>query len=181
MIIKKTFKFYAAHRNEEIGGKCANLHGHRYGIDCFFEVRRKNSISTPFADFDERVGRLISQNYDHGMLIHRGDPLYRTLKEHMKKHGEHLKLKLLEGPTSVENLAYTLFSEISAIGFSLVKIQVRETDTSVVEYSLNDWKTDRARFAYGRDTAEGDEQRLQQPAPVASYASACVTVLDAEA
>ena len=180
MIIKKSFKFYAAHRNEEIGGKCANLHGHRYGIECFFEVRRQNSISTPFAEFDERVGRLISENYDHGMLIHRADPLYRTLNEHMQTYGEHLKLKLLEGPTSVENLAYTLFSEISAIGFQLLKIEVRETDTSVVEYTLSDWKSDRAKFAWGRDATEGGADHLQL-APVASYANACVTVLDAEA
>jgi len=61
MIISKQFKFYAAHRNEEIGGKCANLHGHRYGITCKFEVRRVSSISTLFSEFDDRDGRLIAE------------------------------------------------------------------------------------------------------------------------
>ena len=39
MIIQKEYKFYAAHRNEELTDKCRNLHGHRYGVTCFFEVR----------------------------------------------------------------------------------------------------------------------------------------------
>tara|TARA_Y100001978_G_C23575271_1_gene376219 strand:- start:24 stop:569 length:546 start_codon:yes stop_codon:yes gene_type:complete len=181
MIIKKTFKFYAAHRNEEIGGKCANLHGHRYGIECFFEVRRRNSISTPFAEFDERVGSLIKKGYDHGMLIHRGDPLYQTLSEHMRVHGEHLKLKVLDGPTSVENLAYTLFSEISALVFALMKIEVRETDTSVVEYTLSDWKADRAKFAWRRDDVHPEKQFGALGVPSTSFSDACVTVLDTEA
>lgn len=160
MLITKAFKFYAAHRNEEIGGKCANLHGHRYGLKCHFEVHRQNSISTPFSAFDERVGRLISQSYDHGMLIHKGDPLYHTLKQHMRAHDEQFKLKLLEGPTSVENLAYTLFSEISALGFCLVKIEIQETDTSHLEYSLSDWKADRAKFAWRCEVDEKDEKAL---------------------
>ena len=37
MIIQKDYRFYAAHRNEELTDKCRNLHGHRYGIRCLFE------------------------------------------------------------------------------------------------------------------------------------------------
>ena len=174
MLITKTFKFYAAHRNEEIGGKCGNLHGHRYGLKCHFEVCRQNSISTPFALFDERVGRLIKQSYDHGMLIHKGDPLYHTLKQHMRVHNEQFKLKVLEGPTSVENLAYTLFSEISALGFRLVKIEIQETDTSSLDYSLSDWKADRAKFAWRCEVDERDEQSL---APVTLTSAPCAVAV----
>ncbi|MBC20749.1 MAG: hypothetical protein CMJ74_10890 [Planctomycetaceae bacterium] len=140
MIISKEFKFYAAHRNEEIGGKCANLHGHRYGIICKFEVERVNSVSTPFAEFDDHVGRLIAEQYDHGMLIHRGDSLYSTLKRHEREFNEEFKMKILDGPTSVENLAHMLFTEITELGFRLVQLEVKETDTSVVEYTLEDWQ-----------------------------------------
>ncbi len=55
MIIQKDYKFYAAHRNEELTDKCRNLHGHRYGIRCFFEVERTGSYSTLFADFDDKI------------------------------------------------------------------------------------------------------------------------------
>lgn len=50
MIIRKEYKFYAAHRNEELEDKCRNLHGHRYGLVCHFEVERDGSISTLFGD-----------------------------------------------------------------------------------------------------------------------------------
>ena len=52
MIIQKSYKFYAAHRNEQLADKCHNLHGHRYGITCYFEVERTGALTTLFADFD---------------------------------------------------------------------------------------------------------------------------------
>ena len=55
MIIQKQYKFYAAHRNETLDDKCSNLHGHRYGLKCHFEVERDGSISTLFGDFDARI------------------------------------------------------------------------------------------------------------------------------
>jgi 6-pyruvoyltetrahydropterin/6-carboxytetrahydropterin synthase len=143
MIIRKDYRFYAAHRNEELSGKCRNLHGHRYGLRCFFEVRRSGSISTLFADFDEKVDPLLKEQYDHAMLINIHDPLFETLRDHSRRTGESFKLKRFTAPTSVENLAYQLFSEISAFGFQLVKIEVRETDTSVLSYTRKDWLDDR--------------------------------------
>ncbi len=76
MLIQKDYKFYAAHRNEELADKCRNLHGHRYGIRCFFEVERQGAISTLFAEFDREIEPLIKEHYDHGMLINVHDPLY---------------------------------------------------------------------------------------------------------
>ena len=55
MIIQKEYKFYAAHRNETLQDKCSNLHGHRYGLKCFFEVERKGDITTLFGDFDAKI------------------------------------------------------------------------------------------------------------------------------
>ncbi|MCO6458731.1 MAG: 6-carboxytetrahydropterin synthase, partial [Pirellulaceae bacterium] len=46
MLIRKEYKFYAAHRNEELSDKCRNLHGHRYGVTCFFEVERTGALTT---------------------------------------------------------------------------------------------------------------------------------------
>ena len=67
-------------------------------------------------------------------------PRNKHNKQHEQVHGETFKLKILDGPTSVENLAHTLFNEISALGFQLVQLEVKETDTSIVEYTLEDWK-----------------------------------------
>lgn len=142
MIIRKEYKFYAAHRNEELDDKCRNLHGHRYGLVCYFEVERNGSISTLFGDFDAKVGPLLKQQYDHAMLINISDPLYETLCDHERRTGETFRMKRFALPTSVENLSHMLFSEITDLGFTLNRIEVRETDTSVIIYSREDWIRD---------------------------------------
>ena len=146
MIIRKEYKFYAAHRNEDLHDKCSNIHGHRYGIICFFEVERTGSISTLFSDFDAKIEPYLKSNYDHAMLINVNDPLYLTLCDHMKRTGEDFRFKKFNEPTSVENLSWHLFSEILAMGFILAKIEVKETDSSVFVYSKQDWLKDKLTF-----------------------------------
>jgi len=146
MIIRKEYKFYAAHRNEDLHDKCRNIHGHRYGIICFFEVERNGSISTLFSDFDAKIEPYLKSNYDHAMLINVNDPLYLTLCDHMKRTGEDFRFKRFNEPTSVENLSWHLFSEITAMGFILAKIEVKETDSSVFVYSKQDWLNDKLTF-----------------------------------
>lgn len=150
MIIQKQYKFYAAHRNETLRDKCSNLHGHRYGLKCYFEVERDGDISTLFGEFDQKIEPWLKENYDHGMLININDSLYETLLQHCQRTGEHLRLKLFNGPTSVENLAWMMFTEITEMGFRLNRIEVRETDTSVMSYTREDWIRDNRYFAGGR-------------------------------
>lgn len=155
MIIQKQYKFYAAHRNEELQDKCRNIHGHRYGLTCFFEVERTGNLTTLFGDFDEQIEPLIKNEYDHGMLIHRYDPLFQTLQLHAERTGEEFRLKVLDFPTSVENLCFVLFTEITSLGFRLNRIEVRETDTSVVEYTREDWVADNRRFSESQRETSG--------------------------
>ncbi|MEZ6123224.1 MAG: hypothetical protein R3C49_08635 [Planctomycetaceae bacterium] len=56
-------------------------------------------------------------------------------------------LKVFDGPTSVENLAWILFSEITEMGFELARIDVQETDTSTLIYTREDWVNDNRYFA----------------------------------
>ena len=147
MIIQKDYKFYAAHRNEELQDKCSNLHGHRYGLRCFFDVERGGAISTLFGDFDGKIEPFLASEYDHAMLINVNDSLYETLIDHMQRTGESLRLKEFDGATSVENLAYKLFAEITEMGFRLDRIEVRETDTSVIAYTREDWVSDIRYFS----------------------------------
>ena len=156
MIIEKQYKFYAAHRNETLRDKCSNLHGHRYGLRCCFEVERDGDISTLFGEFDEKLEPWLKNNYDHGMLINRRDPLYQTLLDHCRRTGESLRLKVFDGPTSVENLAWIMFTEITEMGFHLNRIEIQETDTSVIHYTREDWIRDNRYFAAQRT---GDSQR----------------------
>lgn len=163
MMIVKDYKFYAAHRNEELQDKCRNLHGHRYGVRCHFEVQRTGSYSTLFADFDDKIEPFLKREYDHGMLINVSDPLFDTLLDHMRRTGESFKLNQFSEPTSVENLAKKLFGEITEMGFKLAQLEIRETDTSVVLYTFEDWQADLKADA---------EQAAQVPASGASIPSA---------
>ena len=147
MIIQKQYKFYAAHRNEELEDKCHNLHGHRYGITCHFEVERTGELTTLFEEFDREIEPFLKRDYDHSMLIHTGDPLFDTLVGHMRRTGDTLKLTRFSRPTTVENLAHKLFTEITEMGFRLSRLDVRETDTSVVSYTRDDWARDNEGFA----------------------------------
>lgn len=185
MIIVKDYKFYAAHRNEELDDKCRNIHGHRYGLRCHFRVERTCSYSTLFATFDEKIEPHLKEHYDHGMLIHVNDPLFATLQDHMQRTGETLKLKCFNGPTSVENLALMLFEEISAMGFALDRLEIRETDTSVVVYTEEDWIRDRQAMASHASVSTNCESTNcasteapnkstylgRQPAPANSFAN----------
>jgi len=154
MIIRKDYKFYAAHRNEELADKCRNLHGHRYGISCFFVVERKGAVSTLFGDFDDVMEPYLKNEYDHGLLINVNDPLYETLRHHTQRTGECLKLKTFDVPTSVENLALKMFTEITDFGFELDRLEIRETDSSVVIYTHDDWLRDRRRVCAGQDAEQ---------------------------
>lgn len=148
MIIEKQYRFYAAHRNESLHDKCSNLHGHRYGVRCHFQVERDGELSSLFGDFDSRIEPWLKEFYDHGMMIHRHDPLYETLQIHMQRTGEKLKLNVFDGPTSVENLCHKMFTEITEMGFLLHHLQIQETDTSVVSYNREDWLNDNRLFGH---------------------------------
>ncbi|MEQ9406073.1 MAG: 6-carboxytetrahydropterin synthase [Fuerstiella sp.] len=154
MIIKKEYKFYAAHRNETLADKCSNIHGHRYGLRIHFEVERDGAISTLFGDFDARIEPYLKNNFDHGMLINRHDPLYQTLLDHTERTGEHFRLKVLDGPTSVENLAWVMFTEITDMGFRLDRLELQETDTSTLIYTREDWVKDNRLLAASQQQAD---------------------------
>ena len=163
MIIQKEYKFYAAHRNEELTDKCRNLHGHRYGITCFFEVERTGALTTLFGDFDAVIEPFLKEKYDHGMLISIHDPLYQTLLDHQGRTGEQFKLRTFTAPTTVENLAHQLFTEITDMGFRLDRIEVRETDSSVVIYTREDWVADNRYFANESRQAVRCRHRVSRP------------------
>jgi 6-pyruvoyltetrahydropterin/6-carboxytetrahydropterin synthase len=64
----------------------------------------------------------------------------------MQRTGETLKLKRFSRPTTVENLAHELFTEITEMGFRLNRLEIRETDTSVISYTREDWVFDNRYF-----------------------------------
>lgn len=161
MLIRKEYKFYAAHRNEQLTDKCHNVHGHRYGIQCYFDVHRTGALSILFSDFDTRIQPYISDTFDHGMLINVHDPLYSCLCDQMHRTQSPIKLVKFDAPTTVENLAFRLFSDIMAMGFQLHHIEVQETDSSVLVYTKDDWIADTENQSLMRGSLTQLVTRLQ--------------------
>jgi len=127
MTITKHFKFYAAHRNEEIGGKCAAIHGHRYGITVTVAEARQGSITILFEDIEKRVKPLLDQ-LDHSLLLHTSDPA----RDALLSSGACCRVYEVPFPTSAENMAEHLLAELRATGLNVVELTLQETDTSIV-------------------------------------------------
>jgi 6-pyruvoyltetrahydropterin/6-carboxytetrahydropterin synthase len=127
MTITKHFKFYAAHRNEEIGGKCASIHGHRYGVVVTVSEPRNGSVTMLFDDIEKRV-KLLLDRLDHSLLLHVDDPA----RDSLLSSGACYRVYEVPFPTSAENMAEHILSELRATGLNVVELALQETDTSIV-------------------------------------------------
>lgn len=144
MRITKKFHFYAAHRNQHLADKCYNIHGHQYQVEATFLVPPRDphsGVTTVFDRFDE-IDMWLKLHYDHAMLIDRADPLLDYLIEFQKDQHRKLRLVIMPRATSVENLAYHLFSQIRQKGFALQELVIQETTTSIVRYTRDDYEQD---------------------------------------
>lgn len=125
--VTKRFHFYAAHRNQEIGGKCANIHGHRYGLSVTVQEPMNGSVSILFEDLQNKIQPLIDE-LDHSLLLDVHDPAGMKLKQ--SKACE--KIFVMNQPTSAENLAIDLFERVEKAGLNVIKLELQETDSSTV-------------------------------------------------
>lgn len=143
MLIKKEYKFYTGHRNQEIEGKCRNLHGHQYLLSVYFEVLRRGSVSTLFSEFDDVIEPWIKENLDHRFFLDLNDSLAITFSEHKQKYGEDLGLCLLPFPSSVENVCLFIFYNlVERYKFNINRIELKETSSSTIMYNFEDFELD---------------------------------------
>lgn len=128
VIVTKEFHFYAAHRNEEIGGKCANIHGHRYGLVVSVEAEKKSSISMLFGEVEAFVEPLL-RRLDHCLILNKSDPCAPALVH----SGACGKVYWIDGPASAENVAENLIGFLrNKCGLKVASLTLRETDSSSV-------------------------------------------------
>jgi len=125
--VTRSFHFYAAHRNAEIGGKCANIHGHRYGLDVTVREPAKGSVTILFEELEERVKPLIEE-LDHSLLLNKSDPAAGGLIA----SGACNKIFFVSGETSAENMAYVILGRLEKLGLNVTEVVLRETDSCTV-------------------------------------------------
>lgn len=130
-IIKRSFYFYAAHRNDDLPGeRCFSIHGHTYFLDCHFECKKPTdrSFSVLFSTIERLVTKVIDP-FEHSLMLSRQDPWLPALQQ------VPTKLCLLDATPSAENVAQVLFQRIKEeTGLRLVQVDLRETTTSIVSY-----------------------------------------------
>jgi len=78
-------------------GKCSTLHGHRYSFEMAVTGKTLDNIGVliDFGVLKTRLGGWIDQNWDHTMILQKGDPLIRALYSQGRD-----KPPLLEIPTA---------------------------------------------------------------------------------
>lgn len=135
MIVTRTFKFYAAHRNEYLSDKCSNLHGHRYGVEV--ELRpvcmSDAGVSILFGEIEALLAPTF-ERFDHALLIHRDDPARQALLD-TQACG---KVVLMDKPTSAENLCLELLARCIAACPHVNAVTLRETDSCTVRMDRDD-------------------------------------------
>jgi 6-pyruvoyltetrahydropterin/6-carboxytetrahydropterin synthase len=81
-----------------------------------------------FAEIKARLKQWIDENWDHRMILEKGDPLIEVLQQ----QGE--PVYVLDSPTTAENLARRLFVVAKKSGLPVVCVMFWETPNSVASY-----------------------------------------------
>lgn len=132
LTLVKHYRFHAAHRNRELHNKCSNIHGHTYNVVCTFNVQHpspETGVTIEFAAIDETAA-IVFDKLDHSLLLHKDDPLL----EHLTAFSEPLKITVLNGPTSAENLCMEIHIQLMRLGLPVALVQLMETPRSGATY-----------------------------------------------
>lgn len=130
--ITRKYRFYSAHRNQDLDDKCFNLHGHLYRMEVTLKFPVPEfGVAMLFKDIDKVVDPIV-KSYDHKWIVDINDPFYQDIKEALVKHN----IQVLEVPfaTSVENLCQHFYKVFEALGLPVDKIAIQETESSIVTY-----------------------------------------------
>ena len=132
MKITREYRFYSAHRNAGLFGKCARLHGHRYGVQVDLDLPYgKSGVTLEFCHIDAQLVPVF-EGLDHWTLLDANDELAALLgPEHVKSFAF---------PTSAENLAAHLLAECLKRLPYCTALRLRETDSAVVTVVPDDLK-----------------------------------------
>ncbi len=136
--ITRCYKFYAAHRNENlVRTKCSSLHGHVYRFEVEIDGNLKNEstgVSMLFEDIDMHIKPFVD-SFDHSVILHERDPLLMLMVQFNDTAESPNKIVELPFPTSAENLAMYLYMLIKKTGLPILEIRLKETDSSTVTYN----------------------------------------------
>lgn len=132
--ITRRIEFDAGHRVPGHGGKCRNVHGHRYRLEVTVDGEvPEDGMILDFGIVKAVLVERVVDRLDHRMLVWRHDvDLLQVMTE-----GE-FGVVLMEAPPTAENLAVDIALSIddalSAHGVQLVAVRLYETPNSWADW-----------------------------------------------
>ena len=145
--VTRRLEFDAGHRLVDHGGKCANVHGHRYLAEITCQAKSGlDSIGRviDFSEIKQKVGQWIDEEWDHNMILNIEDPLldkmcWATCTDVISRvelFGRHPYIMPCN-PTA-ENMARCLFEKACELlqytGIIVVGIRLYETPNCFADY-----------------------------------------------
>jgi len=127
--VTRILSFCYGHRIRGHEGGCAHLHGHnaRVEVECKGPLDALGMV-VDFGEIRRVLETWIDANWDHRMILEKGDPMAPVLKE----RGE--PVHLLDAPPTAENLARRLFEVAAGAGLPVTAIRFWETERSMALY-----------------------------------------------
>lgn len=127
--IRRTFGIDVGHRLLRHEGKCRHVHGHRYTIEVELSASSLDAVGrvVDFSVVKSTIGGWLDEEWDHGFLAEKGDPIIEWLTANGMKH------RVLDVPPTAEHLVFLL-------GTTLPRV-LRAAGVSVEIVSVKLWET----------------------------------------
>ncbi len=137
-ILKTEASFDSAHFLSGYEGKCSNIHGHRWRIECeIFSEKliadgQERGMVEDFGDFKREL-REIADSLDH-RLIYEAGSLKKETEEALRSEG--FALSAFDFRPTAENLSEYIFSLMCGRGYNVRRVAVYETPDNCAVFEL---------------------------------------------
>ena len=128
--VTKEIHFCYGHRLLDYEGKCAHPHGHngKIEIELGAETLDSRGMVYDFGDIKEIIHKWVDHQLDHRMILRKGDPLVKALKDLGEPYFE-----MDENPTA-ESLARLIYDYAKSKKLPINKVIFWETTSSSAAY-----------------------------------------------
>lgn len=128
--VTREFEFCFGHRLLDYPGKCRNVHGHNGKACVTLAADRLDRLGmvVDFVEIKRVIGTWIDETLDHTLLLHKDDPLVRTLQA----AGE--KVLAMDASPTTENMAKLIYDYAASRGLPVVEVTMWETTYSYATY-----------------------------------------------
>ena len=129
--------FNAAHFLTNFGGKCENLHGHRWRVEVYLSTQdlvdagEEKDMVMDFGAFKDIV-RAEVKRFDHCFIVEQGSLAPKTI-EALEEEG--FRLQMVDFRTTAENFARYFFMRFSDAGLHISQVRVYETPHNCAIYN----------------------------------------------